>query len=283
MTTDTKAIEQAVRLIVGDGVTELRALDSVTASDRWPHTESGYFDDPTKLAAAVGEIQSAKGIYIVVNPVDPALLARASNRTRKAPKGESTQDTNILRRRWLLIDADAKRPSGISSTDEEHDAAIERYRSIYRHLKDSGYPDPIAGDSGNGGHLMYRIDLRTDDDGLVKRCLTALAEQFDDDVVTIDQGVFNPARFWKLYRTLTCKGDDTSDRPHRMARILMAPNPIETVSAELLENLAGEVVEAERPQSTKPACSNGQAFDVEGFITRNGLEVDSPDPWTGNQ
>ena len=141
-TVDAEAIAQAIQLIVADGVTELRALDAVTAVDRWPHTESGYFNDPVKLAVAVGEIKHAKGIYIVANPVDPALLARAENRTRKASKGESTQDTNILRRRWLLIDADAKRPSGISATDHEHAAAIDRCRGIYCYLRDCGWPTP---------------------------------------------------------------------------------------------------------------------------------------------
>ena len=45
---DAEAVAEAIRLIAGDGVTELRALDATTKSDRWPHTISGYFDDPTK-------------------------------------------------------------------------------------------------------------------------------------------------------------------------------------------------------------------------------------------
>ena len=43
---DPAEIERALRLILQPGqVTELRALDAVTAADRRPHTFSGYFDD----------------------------------------------------------------------------------------------------------------------------------------------------------------------------------------------------------------------------------------------
>ena len=64
------AVVGAVRLLVGDGnVTELRALVATTATDRWPHTASGYFDHPEKLAAALATIKAAQGIYIVPNPI----------------------------------------------------------------------------------------------------------------------------------------------------------------------------------------------------------------------
>ena len=276
------AVSDATRLLVAAGtVTELRALDAITKQDRWPHTASGYFDDFDKLTEALQSITSAKGIYIIPNTVDPALLARASNRIRKTPKGESTQDTNITWRRWLLIDTDPQRPSGISATDAEHEAALEHARAIYAHLKGCGWPAPIAADSGNGAHLLYPIDLPTDDGGIVQRCLNALAERFDTDAVKVDQTVFNPSRIWKLYGTLACKGDDTPDRPHRMSCILSRPDELKIVDAELLEALAGK-------SPDEPACErrdhqNGSPFDLESFIARHHLEVEGPEDWNGRQ
>jgi hypothetical protein len=218
---DPQAIVEACRLIVGDGsVTELRALDATTAADRWPRTLFGYFDNAEALAAAVGTITTAKGVYIVPNEVNPALLARACNRIKPAAKGDGTQDGDIMRRRWLLIDADPVRPAGISSTDAEHAAALARIQDIMAYLKAAGWPTPIVADSGNGGHALFRIDLPADDGGLVKRCLQALAARFDDAAVEVDTSVHNPARIWKLYGTLACKGDDVPGRPWRMARIL---------------------------------------------------------------
>ena len=67
---------------------------------------------------------------------------------------------------------------------------------------------------------MYPIDLPADDGGAVQHMLFTLAELFDDGQVKVDTSVFNPARIWKLPGTLTCKGDSTTDRPHRMAHVL---------------------------------------------------------------
>ena len=46
-------------------------------------TDSGYFDDPVALAAAVRPYDGRENVYITVNPVDPALLARAANRIKQ--------------------------------------------------------------------------------------------------------------------------------------------------------------------------------------------------------
>jgi hypothetical protein len=280
-------VAAAVRIVLAPGaVTELRALEATTASERFPHTASGYFDDADKLVEALAGIRSAKGIYLIPNVVDPTLLSRAANRLRKTPKGESTADTNIKCRRWLLVDCDPQRASGISATDSEHVAAIKRAQEVELYLHDEGWPDPIAADSGNGAHLLYRIDLPAEDGGLVKRVLHALAERFDDDAVKIDKSVFNPARIWKLYGTLTCKGDDTPERPHRISKITATPEQPQVVSRAQLEAIAG-------PEPSAPAKFerlNGQshsttvdAFDVAAFIARHNLDVDGPTPWTGQQ
>jgi hypothetical protein len=269
-----KKISKAISLICGEGVTEVRALEATAKGDRWSATYFGYFDDSEKLAKTVGDITKAKGIYFVPNAVNPALLSRAANRLVKAGKGATTQDTDIVRRQWLLIDVDAQRPSGISSTDVEHGLAINKCREIYQHLKRQDWSDPIAADSGNGGHLLYRIDLPADDDGIVERCLKALAARFDDNVVHIDTTVHNAARIWKLYGTVACKGDSTSDRPHRMSKILSIPEKNKVIPVELLESLSTESPKPEPRSSVAP--TNGQAFDIEGFILRHGLDVTNP-------
>ena len=281
-------VEETIRLIIGGGqVTELRILNATTASDRWVRTYSGYFDNAKDLSAALKTIKSAQGIYITPNPVDPDLLARSANRIRKPPQGESTGDVNIIRRKWLLIDCDAQRLAGISATDAEHDAAIDCAREIYKHLHGAGWPEPIAADSGNGAHLLYRVDLPRDDGGLVKRCLEALAALFDCDAVHVDQTVFNPSRIWKLYGTLACKGDNVPDRPHRMSRILNAPDDIQTTGQALLEALAGTVQPSEsvatvQGENSARHTGNG-VFDLESFITQNGLDVSDPSDWHGGQ
>ncbi len=98
-------------------VTELRALNVGGQG-----TVSGYFDDHEKLAHAAAVYSGkASGIYFTLNPVNPDLLARAVNCCKKYAKN-TTKDADIVRRRWLLVDLDPKRPAGISSTDAEHQA-----------------------------------------------------------------------------------------------------------------------------------------------------------------
>jgi hypothetical protein len=201
-------------------VAELRALDAVTREWRRPHTVSGYFDDWDKLAAAALDIR-ARGIYVTLNPVNPALLARALNRLRDINSGEpATGDGDIVARRWLPIDCDPVRPTGISATDAEHDLALARAREIRAYLQAQGWPEPLLADSGNGAHLLYRVDLPADDGGLVAGALAALAFRFSDALVIVDEKNFNPARIWKLYGTVAAKGDATPERPHRLSRLV---------------------------------------------------------------
>ncbi len=101
-----------------------------------------------------------------------------------------------------------------------------------------GWPEPILADSGNGAHLLYRIDLPANDDGLVKRVLEGLAFRFDDAEVRVDTTTHNPARIWKLYGTLAAKGDDTDERPHRLARLTYVPEQLVPITQTQLETAA---------------------------------------------
>ncbi len=196
-------------------VIELRAFGRL-------HNESGYFDDHDALVKeAVSLDRCGFQCYVVMNEVDPALLARATNRTVADPE-RATTDRDIVRRRWLLVDVDPVRPSGTSASRAEKAAAKAQAQDIARFLCDEGWPDPVAADSGNGYHLLYKVDLPNDDESrqLVKAILQALASEFDDDQVKIDTSVHNAARIVRLYGTLTRKGTQTPDRPHRRSRIL---------------------------------------------------------------
>ena len=99
----------------------------------------------------------ATGVYLTLNPCQEALLARANERL-VAGVGR-TKDAEIPRIRNLLIDLDPIRPEGISSTDAEHEAALEMAEIIRADLENEGWPEPLVGDSGNGGHLVYPLDL----------------------------------------------------------------------------------------------------------------------------
>jgi hypothetical protein len=264
-------------------VIEIRALN-VDRSGASGSTYSGYFtfDSSDQISQAVTFLDGhAEGIYVVLNRFNPALLARANNRLQPKPK-HTTSDADITERHWLYIDADPVRPAGISSTDEEHEGALNRANEIREFLSEQGWPAPLYADSGNGAHLLYRLpalELARAGD-LVKRCLKALAARFSDESVKVDESTSNAARICKLYGTLTCKGDATPDRPHRRSRLLEYPERLEAVSIGALEALASEVATG----SPAPKGKCNQRSSIDDWILAAGLDVvKGPESYSGGR
>jgi hypothetical protein len=268
----SEVLKALAKIIERGAVFEVRALDAQLCGNRRTGTVSGYFDNTDACVSELGKLTTAKGVYFTLNPVNAALLARRANRLDYAEKNATTNDQHILQRRCLLLDVDAQRPSGISASDSEKKAAHKKAREIYDYLKGRGWPLPIAADSGNGYHLLYRIDLPCDDGKVLEQVLAALADRFDGDGVKLDRSVHNPARIVRLYGTLAAKGDNTKERPHRLSKILKAPESLEVVSAEKLRALVDELKPADPPQVERPAAHNTW-FDVDAFLTRYGIAV----------
>lgn len=201
---------------------------------------SGYFDhDHIGSAALAARTWTAKaeGVFVTMNPVDPALLARCPNRVKAAPE-RATTDKEIVRRGLVVIDLDPVRPAKVSATDDEKRRALEKAGEILEEFHRRGFPPPILVDSGNGYHPVYRVDLPADDDGLVKRFLQAAHERWTDDHVKVDTSVSNPSRVSKLPGTWARKGESTEERPHRMAKIVTMPRTFEVVPTDLLRAFA---------------------------------------------
>ncbi len=282
---DVEILRRAVQLILNPNwergeIVELRALGTTKG------VCAGYFDAEHRehlVSHAARLSGAAHGVYITLNPVMRDCLARAANRAIPYAK-HTTGDGEITHRHWLLIDADPERPSGISANDEEHDAALNLAIAIRSWLTEQGWPEPVYADSGNGGHLLYRVDLPPNDEGLLQRVLKALGAQHTDKAVKVDLGVHNPSRISKLYGTLACKGDSIPERPHRIARLLEIPERIEPVARELLEAVASMHRPA-TPSSKTVQTDNGkttpdkQEFNVVEYLRLHGVEVGRSKPY----
>lgn len=215
---------------------------------------SGVFDDYAALEAKALEYSgsgSVKGVYYTPNPLS---LPATNSMT-----GKAAGDGDVISRRWLLLDFDPRRATNTSSTDDELEAAVKRAHAVRDYLSDKEWPLPLENMSGNGYHLMYRIDLAAEDK-LVPQVLKQLSKLFSDDVVAVDEKVGNPARIWKLPGTLTCKGENTADRPHRVAVIRAMPEDLTIVPQEALAELVGA-------GSGVKAHSSG--FDLADFVKRH--------------
>lgn len=215
-------------------VVEVRIPKIYGKSEAWAGayakgTIAGYFDDFQAFCDAARKADKIPhgGIYFTLQVIDPRLIGRAFNRLK--PSDTATSDSNVIAYRWLPIDLDPVRPSGISSSDSELIKALELRDVVSTWMTNElNYPKPVSGMSGNGGHLLFRIpDLPANKEtqDFIKSTLEGLANRFGNDMVHIDTSVYNPARIWKLYGTTARKGDEVPEglnreaRPYRMAFI----------------------------------------------------------------
>jgi P4 family phage/plasmid primase-like protien len=269
MGTDPK---QVYELFFNPGeVVEIRVLGlqgKNRAWDGWASGEQGiigYFDNAEDFGEAARALDQLPhgGIFFTINPPDPAVLSRSKNKmvagTKRRP---ATSNPNIRCIRWLYIDIDAQPLAGISSTDEELEAAYNKAAEIARWLKKKfKFPKPIGGMSGNGYHLHYQLpDLPNEDavsgrSGLIATALAALAHRFNDEPpVHVDKTVFNAARICKLYGTMAHKGDDTTERPHRASALFESvPESLDDVPLITKKQLKSLAALAPAADGTIPA------------------------------
>ncbi|PWR75449.1 hypothetical protein ACKUB1_09085 [Methanospirillum stamsii] len=271
-----------------ENVVELRALRKSGG------IASGYFTDHEKLARDAEVLDSTSditGIYVTLNEVNPALVSRRANRTdmRLSKDDRTTGDEDIIRRHWFPVDIDPKRPSGISSSDEEHNEALEKAEKIRKFLSELGWPDPVSADSGNGAHLLYLIDLPNDAKAtkLIRSCLNVLSAFFSDNHSEIDTAVSNASRIWKLYGTQSRKGDSTPERPHRRSRVLSSPESVKTVSGDLLLRLAALIPDENENnpgnQKIRPDSSqDSRSIDLGSWLAENNISC-TEKPYAGGR
>lgn len=286
---DPTEIRRAIELLI-----EPQAVVELRAPIRKNRVVSGYYENTQAGVAALvrdatvwndqaQEKNRPEGLYISLNPIDPALLARSWNRATDYAK-HTTADADVVRRRWLPIDCDVTRPAGISSTDGQHQMALALARQIRAFLQEYGITT-IEADSGNGGHLLVPVDLPNDDESrvLLERVLKALAHRFDTDQVHVDLTTFNAARIYKLYGTVAGKGDSTPDRPHRLARILDIPDTLHPASIESLREMVAQLAEEPKDPVTPAGRRGHGSFSIDRFMSDELPEAGEPVPYKGGR
>ena len=199
----------------------------------------GYFNDYLSFYRAVSDLDklNCKGVYIKCNPLKPELLARANNRLKGATFDNCAKEVDVVERLWLRLDLDPIRPSGISSTQAELQAAVALARHIVEILEKEGWGKGIVCISGNGADVLYRIKLSVSPESkeLIKHTLAYLSERFSTAEVKVDAGLTSAIIDTKVYGTMARKGDSITDRPHRRSQILDIPGEYKLVTDLLIK------------------------------------------------
>lgn len=219
--------ENIFRVFISPGeVIETRIFDAFGKSEHWDGYArgiiSGYFDNFDDFKKALGPLIDTKLIfYFTLHVVDPRIIGRAFNRLKVLKA--TTSDNNVLFYKWIPLDFDPIRPTGISSTETELAEALALRDQVHEYLIDTTeYQEIISAVSGNGGHLLIRLPeylpVNDDSKAFVQGFINNIHEAFSTDSVDIDTTVFNPARIWKLYGTIARKGDEIPANEYREAQ-----------------------------------------------------------------
>jgi P4 family phage/plasmid primase-like protien len=269
-------------------VVELRVLG---INDTPGFNASGWFNDMQALADAAVRYESKlpTGIYVTINALHEACLARTQNAIVERRR-TSTSESDIVRRSWLFLDLDTVRPTDVSSTDAEIRFADESATLIESFLSAShGFPAAVHANSGNGRHLLYRMDEVNSPDSSksIKQFVERLSKMFTNERIGVDSRVHDPARITKLYGTLARKGANTPDRPHRRSFMISTGvyNDFPLLSMDVLLEAAKVMKAKTKAVKTDAADSGGSspdhAVDLDEWLRENGIAVVRSDSWQG--
>jgi hypothetical protein len=193
------------------------------------HNRVGLYDDHERLAVDLAGVDGAANLYTTLQQIRLDLVltrdGRPLPRNQLHRPGTATRDTDIVRYRWLFVDADPIRePSDRMATDAEAAAAVTYVYWIRERLAAEGWPAPILAASGNGAYCLFHIDLPAAESDLVRRALEGIKRRFLDPAVKVDVSMYNPARIIRAIGTTNLKGTSTPARPWRVANALEVPN-----------------------------------------------------------
>jgi P4 family phage/plasmid primase-like protien len=251
----------SVMPIVGSGVFELCVFNKFKKPDL-----VGYYDDVGAADRFIAANQN-QDIYLTPQILNPTLIQRAHNTMIKA--NERTKDNHVLGYRYLLGDLDplqkladgriVERPPGVSSTDEEHQAAISLARDIIVRigLKDENY---LLVDSGNGAHIYIPIELGIQEPA-IKAAMEGINILYKTDLVKIDTTVSNPARLMRAPGSMNCRGGIK-----RPCYYLHCPEHLIPVNYEFIARLKVEI--SSEPQTKTNEDLAEKIAGQLGYITQ---------------
>lgn len=247
-------------------ITEIRSFGGTTFS--------GYYKDIDNAIRDIEILESKpdQQIYFITNAIREDCYGRAQRERLIMKPKNTTNDEEIVGRKWIMIDLDPKRASGVNSSNQELEFAHKKAVAVYKFLRDNGFNEPVVCMSGNGYHLMYacRIGVSQETDLLIERFINALAMLFTDEHVDVDKKCKNRARLSKVYGTTAKKGANSEDRPWRTSYIVKAPDEIKINDIEYIKKIANLYPEDKPAPSSDNNWGQGK-FDIESFLQKHNI------------
>lgn len=276
---DATEIKKTLQVFKTDnGLLEVRIFSTINKTEIY----SGIFDNEEDLIREVSKFdREPYNIYFIFNELKDAL--NGMPQLNKMMRGAKTvNDKDIKYRRWLMIDFDPIRDGDvkeIASTQEEFENSKVVAREARKYLLSLGFKQPVVCFSGNGTHLLIKLDnveCNEQNDKVIGNVLKYLAMKFTDEKVDCDTKVSNRARLTKFYSSVSRKGGNTATRPHRKSEIVVVPPEIQPTPFTLLEHLSALYEQSqvsETPTQNYAQNPDAKKFDLDAFLVEHNIEV----------
>lgn len=238
----------------------------------------GRYDDYERVPELLNRNDGKANMYLNLNPIRLDIESKVPNGIVRNMK--SISDSDIEKYLFILIDLDPIRKSKISSTDEEHNYALRKAEEVKKYICSMRLPEPIIADSGNGAHVLVPVDIENNKENalVIKNLLRSLDTKYSDDKVKIDVTTSNPARLTRFYGTVTCKGRNTEERPHRKSGIISIGDNTRRATLEEIKTLINDLSPSQYVDNVdnKNYTKNNLTkvgYGLKEVLIKNGIDV----------
>lgn len=186
-----------------DEFTELRIIP-------WPPTgtiERYWVQNERDFIKLCQKWSGKRQVYVGINP-------------RKCEGGEAK---DVARVTGIPFDIDSSHPKDRAATEEELAQAKKRMVALNSWIRTQGYKAPLIAMSGNGYHIIQKVDIPIDEDLPSK--LEAYFHEAPTEGPPQMDSIFDLPRIIKIPGTMSVKGPNTEERPHRLSFILAEGDP----------------------------------------------------------
>lgn len=252
----------------GEKICEIRCLEG-------KKTYSGYYKSIDNIIRDIAPLSERPNmqLYFVLNTINNDCYDRLQREKMLENPKNTTTDSDIDGRDFILLDFDPKRSAGVGSTNEQFKDAKKVARTVYDFLLEQGFYEPIVSASGNGWHLAVPVHLTNTQENtkLVERFLKSISMMFSTEQVDVDTKVGNASRICKLYGTYAKKGSNTPEHPWRLSKIVKYPSIIQFNKKAYIEKIANLYPEEQQVPSRENSFGRGK-FDIIDFFSRHNIE-----------
>ena len=182
--------------------TELRAIEY--SLDRKGAVTRDFVNNEDVFVAFCQRWNGTRHVYAGLNP-----------RKRKAGKVE-----DIARIIGIPFDVDPENRKD-AATENEKQIVRENAEKFMAWLRSRGYLEPYLDDSGNGYHVIQKVDITVKQPAWLENQLRNYFKEVQKATPYMKlDSIFDMTRILKVPGTLSLTGENIPERPHRTAKIL---------------------------------------------------------------